>query len=208
MKKILLLLGASLILCQNSNAQAFGKGKNFVTAGYGVGLGFSSFTLAYAGKSGYKTSSFGPVLGTYEYGISKYIGVGANISYATASAGWEDDKITITTFPSYSYSSKRYAYTWQVNALQVLGRANFHIPIRNDNLDLYGGLGVGYFNFSTSWTSTDPSFNESLYNISNPIPVAFTLQFGCRYFFTNNFGAYAEVGWGLALANAGLAFKF
>ena len=204
MKKLLFILGASFILCHNTHAQAFEKGKSFATIGYGLGFGFSSLSAAYASNSGYKTGAFGPIAVAYEYGVTDNIGIGGGINYSTFWAGWDEKTVVYNPLPT----NKTYSYTWRLSALQVLGRANYHFPIKNDKLDLYGGVGLGFTKFGYSWESTNPDFNESSYNISLGSAVGYSLNLGGRYLFNDNVGAYAEIGYGLSIFNAGLAFRF
>ena len=38
--------------------------------------------------------------------------------------------------------------------------------------------------------------------------IGFSIHVGGRYYFTDNFGAFAEVGYGIAYANLGVSLKF
>jgi opacity protein-like surface antigen len=206
-KKLLLLVFTAFVMCQNMNAQALEKGKSVLQVGYGFGSGWSSLTSLYASNSGYKTSSFGPIASSYEYMITDKIGIGAGFNYASASATWTQEDQNFN-FSTGAVTTNIYEYTWKLTVIQFLGRANYHFPIKNDKLDLYGGLGLGFTNFGTSWESTDPDFDKNSYNISLSSPFGYSLNLGARYFFTNNIGAYAELGYGISYFNAGLAFKF
>jgi hypothetical protein len=70
-----------------------------------------------------------------------------------------------------------------------------------DKLDVYAGLTLGWE--IGSWSSSDYDIRYDDY--SN---FYYGFQGGARYFFTNNLGAFAELGFGLTYVKAGLAIKF
>jgi hypothetical protein len=73
-------------------------------------------------------------------------------------------------------------------------RGTFHYPFV-DNIDTYGGLMLGY--------QVRKSIDEEHYSPFDP-----ALFVGARYYFTPEFSAMAEAGWGFYLLNIGLAYKF
>lgn len=190
MRKIILLLFASSSII--SNAQIFEEGSNHVSVGYGIGLGYGRVLNAYQTYDGYKFSGFGPVQIAYEHGITDNIGIGASIGFSSYGGKWLQ-------------SNYDYRYSWKT--ISVMVRGAYHLDVKNQNLDPYGGVGIGFLKYSYSWTSSDPDFNESNYNVSSSSPLGYQLFFGARYHFTDNLGAYAELGYGIALFNAGLTFK-
>ena len=70
------------------------------------------------------------------------------------------------------------------------------------------GAGVGFMSWSYRGTSTDPDFNADVYNNYASVPLAYQVFAGARYYFTDNFGAYAEAGAGITLLNFGVNLKF
>ncbi len=83
-------------------------------------------------------------------------------------------------------------------------RGTFHYPLV-DKLDTYAGLLLGYH--IVNWTYTGNWGGISQDNSSSA--VYFSGFIGARYYFTNNIGAYLELGSGsLGLANIGVAIKF
>jgi hypothetical protein len=81
-------------------------------------------------------------------------------------------------------------------------RGSYHVNellnLSDEKLDLYGGLGLVYSGFSYKDTYL------SGYSYGG---VDLTLHLGGRYFFSNNLGGFAEVGYGIAPLQVGVTFK-
>lgn len=73
-------------------------------------------------------------------------------------------------------------------------RGTFHYPLV-DNIDTYGGIMLGY--------QVRKSIDNEHYSPFDP-----SLFVGARYYFTPEFSAMAEAGWGFYLLNIGVAYKF
>ena len=195
MKKIVLLT-ASLLIATIMNAQVFEQGSNHVNVGYGFGLGYGRLLNAYSANQGYKFSGFGPAFLSYERGITDNIGVGASISYSSYGAKWIKD---------YTVQSYDYSYRW--TTLAIMARGAYHFNVSNDKFDPYAGVGLGFMKFGYKWTTEDPTFNEANNNVSLGTPFGYQIFAGARYMFSDKIGGYAEVGYGLSVANFGLTFK-
>jgi outer membrane protein W len=199
MKKLIISLLTVTTLATSTNAQQFEQGRNFVSAGYGIGIGYGAILKAYQSYAGYDFNGFGPVLFNYERGVTDNIGIGLCIGYSTYGATWN--------YSSLGLGSYDYKYSW--NTLSIMARGTYHFDMsRRSKFDPYVGVGLGYRNYSFKWTSSDPDFSEANYNISLGIPFGFQLFGGARYMFNDNVGAYAEVGYGISVANAGLTLAF
>lgn len=198
MKKVWFFL---LVLAINHTVQAqeYGKGNNYVQAGYGFGLGFGSLFNAYQGYSGYRYTGFGPIGVSFERAITDHFGIGASLSYSTYGASWNDYSL---------YGNNNYTYSYRWNTIAILARGAYHFSVRNEKLDPYVGLGLGFLSMNARWTSTDPDFDQKLYNISLGSPFGYQAIGGLRYMFSDNIGGFVEVGYGLSLANFGLTIKF
>ncbi|MBK6347236.1 MAG: hypothetical protein IPF68_15140 [Bacteroidales bacterium] len=86
----------------------------------------------------------------------------------------------------------------------VIGaRGTFHYPLV-DKLDTYGGVMLGYTIVSNS-TNLPSTFGTYSYTANSFTPSFFV---GGRYYFTDNFAAMAELSYGVALLNLGVALKF
>lgn len=105
------------------------------------------------------------IYGGVDFGISKQVSLGGELFYRGTSKG------------DIEYSN-----------IGVLFTSNFHFAqyIRvPSNLDLYGGLSLGYYH----WAHTSKYRWLKPYYDSG---VALRLQSGARWFFTQNFGVNAE----------------
>jgi opacity protein-like surface antigen len=188
MKKVL-LIAILTSLGLNTNAQFFEKDINYINAGYGLGLGYGRLLNAYQANEGYKFSGFGPVALSYERGITDNIGLGVAIGYSSYGGTWLQT--------GYDYN-----YRW--TTLSIMARGAYHFNVRNRQFDPYAGVGIGFLKYNYKWESNDPGFNEGAYNINIGTPLGYQIFLGARYMFNDNFGAYAEVGYGLSVANAGI----
>jgi len=188
-----ILFATILLFSISARAQFFEQEMNYVNVGYGLGLGYGRILNAYQTYEGYDFGGFGPVSLSYERGITDNIGIGAAIGYSTYGATWSQ----------YLYD---YKYRW--TTLSIMVRGAYHFNVRNDQFDPYIGAGIGFLKYSYKWESNEPGFNEDAYNVDFGTPLGYQIFAGARYMFTDNLGAYLEVGYGLAVANAGLTLAF
>ena len=125
-----------------------------------------------------------PLGASFELGVTDDISVGANIDYLS------------NNYKSYKFSAFYFGI-----------RANYHfnelLEINNDQVDLYGGLSLGYRNFS--WK--DKVYGSNLEN-GYESGTYLGLIAGGKYYFSENIGAFLELGAGGATnARLGVAFK-
>ncbi|MBC8112243.1 MAG: outer membrane beta-barrel protein, partial [Verrucomicrobia bacterium] len=120
------------------------------------------------------------------------------------------DQISIGGF--LDYSSTKYGYTGFDGKLTILfvgARASYHfneiLDVKNDKVDLYGGVALGFR--SVSWKYNDPIYDD-LYSDPYSNGVLFGVHAGARYMFANNIGGFAELGYGVSILKLGLAVKF
>jgi hypothetical protein len=118
-----------------------------------------------------------PFAGGYEYGISDKIGVGATVGYSSYDLGF------------YKYTS-----------ILLGAKGNYHF-YTTDKFDAYGGLSLIYNKLSADTASSPFGVSPSASGI------VFVGQLGARYYFTDSIGAFAELGYGLANLNVGVAIK-
>ncbi|MCG8327158.1 MAG: porin family protein [Chitinophagales bacterium] len=163
-----------------ASAQSMEQGQSIAQIGIGIG----GWTTTY-------TSSQTPLfIATYETGIVNDLGPG-NLSIGGTVA-----------FKSgtYSYWNDNWGYNY--TALAV--RANYHPDfIQAENWDFYGGLSLGYYRVAVNTNRVD--LNGIDFASSG---IALAGQIGARYQFHDNFGAWAELGYGLGALNVGLSYKF
>jgi hypothetical protein len=155
----------------------------FVNAGAGFGL----FPV-------YTKMAVPPLEANVEYAlpISLPISVGGFFCFAM---GKEE-------FTPYYVTTYKYEDTETAMAFGL--RAFYHFNFIK-NLDTYAGLGLGWLiwnvkrDYSAVYTDTSYDYSTFFYDI----------RVGAKYFFTNNIGAYVEVGYNLiSVVGVGLALKF
>jgi len=148
------------------------------------------------------------------FGSAWYTGIGYSTQIPPVSASFEIgivdnilEKGVIGVGGYFGYSSYKYTYSfddwgWKYTNLFIGARGNFHYPLAN-KLDTYVGLTIGVNIVSEKtfggYTGTSFGSNGGLK----------TAEFiGARYYFSDNFAAMLELGYGVAYLNLGIALKF
>lgn len=105
----------------------------------------------------------------------------------------------ITAGVSAGYKSYGSVLNYNYNSFDVGVRGSYHfnelLKLSTDKADLYAGLGISYFSFSYGGY------------LDNYGAVYVPIHIGGRYFFSEKFGAFAELGSSLATLKAGLTIK-
>lgn len=172
------------------NAQSFNIGDKIIGLSVGIGGSYSA---------GSRYSSQTPVLGlSYEQGVTDLgpgvLGVGGYIGYKSLSSD--------TRISTYNYD-----WTWNYLIIGVRGVWHYNDWHGSDKLDTYGGVMLSY-NSVTFKDNTDYPSGTPVYNYSSVSGVGFTGFLGTRYYFSDNFAAHAELGYGSAVLNLGVSYKF
>ena len=181
--KIKILLFATLFVFgfQMTNAQTFEKGTKVLNLG--VGLGGSYY-------SGYSGSTHTPLI---------------NAAFDVSVKNVFDDKGAIGIGGYFGYQSAKWssgAYSWTLSNMVIGPRGTLHYQFV-DKLDTYAGLLLGYH--VVNWKYTGYTVNPD----NGSSEVYFSGFVGARYYFSNKFGAYIELGSGaLGNANVGVSLKF
>ena len=178
MKKGIFLVVALLVIAISIRAQTYSKGTNVVSAGVGLG----SSVLNYSGSSQTPAISL-----QYERGIAE---AGPGVISLGGYLG----------FKSYKYSGQGYSYKWKYTIVGV--RGSYHLTeLKVENLDLYGGLMLSYniVSYSNSLGTSTASYGST---------AGFSAFVGGRYYFSKNIAVFAELGYGVAYINLGVALKF
>jgi hypothetical protein len=171
------------ILIVNLNAEyptAFQPGEKIVQAGLGFGM-----------MGVYGDVVIPPISLSIDMAkeIEGYpISYGAIIGLAKSEYGW-----------SY-WTGDKWTYTYF-----LLGaRAAYHLKMKSDKIDPYGGLMLGYnivsYKEPSGW---DPAYNYS----AKSSYLMYGFYGGARYFFNPKMAVYAELGYGFGYLNLGLSFK-
>ena len=183
MKKIVVSLFMGLLFL-GANAQMFKKGDLAFSGGIGVGYAYSF----YSGASGWPAlfvSGEKGIVNISDFGV---ISAGGAIGYK-----------------KFTYSNYGLDGSW--SDTYVGARAAFHFSkIKVDKLDLYAGVAVGLRFFTTPnyYFNSNGTYVENNTTSVDPYTGIFG---GARYFFTNNFAAFGEVGYDITFLKLGVAFK-
>lgn len=164
---------------------AFGQGNFEVGSNViGVGIGFGS---TYGG--GYTYGSQSPAINLqFEHGLWSVGGPGV-----ISLGGYFGYK-------NYSYGYSVYSSKWNYTVIGV--RSAYHYNgIPSSQFDVYGGLMLGLRIFS--YDNDEPFYPDP--SASDIVPTVFV---GGRYYFTDNFAGFGEIGSGIGILSIGIAFKF
>ena len=203
MKNVLfpkVLVVVLVLCCVNLSAFAqgdvFSKGDMIINAGVGLGTFINHDYKEYSGtvlNKHYKYSiSVPPITGSFEYGIADLfdgmggIGIGGYLGYILFKGS------KIVEAGNINLSDKKF----NLSDMIVGVRGLFHYQFI-DNLDTYAGVMLGY---------DIVSFNEKGASEGSKPCSAFFV--GGRYYFTNNFGVFGELGYGISPLQVGLTYKF
>lgn len=121
-----------------------------------------------------------PVGVSLEFGASDQISIGGYAGYAGAKV-------------------ETVVGDWKYNYIIVGGRGSYHFDFGVENLDPYAGVLLGYNIASVSTDTNLPTASAGGF--------IWGAHAGARYFFSPKFGAFAEVGYGIAWLNVGVALK-
>ena len=154
------------------------KGDNVV--GFGIGFGGTIY-------SGY-----------YGSGISRIPTLSVNYEHFIVDNLWdENSSIGVGGILGYASASTDY---WKSSNIIIGGRGALHYQF-TDKLDAYTGLMLGYDVASFKWKGFD-------YGSSSAGGFTYSWFLGGRYYFSDTFAAFAELGYGIAVFNVGVAMKF
>jgi hypothetical protein len=165
----------------NAQTSTFDKGSH--VASLGIGLGNALYT-----GGGY-TSSIPPISLSYELGVKDGIfdkatlGIGGFVGYTSAKFGFT-------------------GYEWKYTNIVIGVRGALHYPLV-DKLDTYAGLMLGYDIVSVTEPAGFSDYGYSALGSKFILP-GFA---GAKYYFTDKFAGFAELGWGIAYFTLGVSLK-
>jgi len=190
MKKLILVLCIGFcsipLLAQQST---FMKGDQ--VAGLAIGIGGNLHSgLGY----GSGMTRIPAVSGLYEYCImdnlwdeKSSLGVGGVLGFAYA-----------------KWNAREYGYGWKCTNFIIGARGSLHYALV-DKLDTYTSLMLGANVVSWKWTGDYDAHGRKG---SAGSGLALMWNVGARYYFTDNFAAFGELGYGFAILNLGVCMKF
>lgn len=197
------LLGLGCIMVDGAAAQSFEKGTVAINAGIGLGGYRYSYISAY--NSNYSVSptiNASAELGVGELGPGQ-MGIGA--FFGTKSVTYRHSSQIGNSV--YNYDRK-----WSNTVFGMRGIWHYNEWHGNDRVDLYAGLMLGYniggYKDKSTRTvnGTTTEWNEGVrYNVDF---FTYSTFIGGRYLFTDNLGAYLELGYGVSYLNLGATLRF
>jgi len=172
-------------------AQTVRQGDKIISFGIGVGQNYTTPSGVYYNSST-KHTSLGPITASYQQVVTDVLGVGRISAGGTIGMSFHNTKYT-TLYGTYKSSTTRTI---------LLARAAYHFDLPVKNLDLYAGMGMGIYLYSYRHDADlkYPGASSSSTFVVTPFG-------GARYFFSNSFGVYAELGYGLGILNVGMTLK-
>jgi hypothetical protein len=200
MKKIIF----SILACFTITAQAQSYQKEQVDFNLGAGLINPYFNSGnyYYPSPGWSHSSLPLFNVSGEYGITDAIGIGGYIGYSRATTSYTG--IFDNGSGSYYYTD---TYKWSFTVMGVRGAYHFAEMIDNDKLDVYIGGMFGFNLARGTYTSTDRYIAHNYSHPDSHVGLAYNVFAGCRYHFSEMFGVFGEVGYGVSVFNIGITYK-
>jgi opacity protein-like surface antigen len=162
---------------------------NYISAGYGFpNLPRMAFNYLDT-ENKFESTGTGPLHLKYENRIKPWLGVGLSINHMTYSIKYNKDVLDTALGRIVTNHVKVSNNNTAFNA-----RVNFHLinPEKNDKIDVYFGIGIGY---RTGKFIVDSEYPDDV-DIKLPYNTALGLEstFGFRYFIDENLGVYTELG--------------
>ncbi|MFZ1685814.1 MAG: hypothetical protein WAU70_00215 [Flavobacteriales bacterium] len=185
-------VAALFLTTERSHAQAFVAGDNILGIGIGAGGSYSAYR-SYSATSPVFLAHFEHALGVKAGpGV---IGAGAFFGYKTVSYHYD------------IYGPYYYDYRW--NYIQFGARASYHWNEWHgiDKLDMYAGVLAGVNIVTRSDDSNYPYSNYGYLGTSGS-GFRHDVFAGARWYFSDGFAAWGELGYGMANIAVGLNFKF
>ena len=180
--KTIIIYFTFILFSKFSSAQSFDIGDNVIGLSFGIGGHYTTSSFGYSSQS--------PAIGIfYEKGMKweagpGIIGLGGYLGYK-----------------SLRYKTEFYDWKWSYTILGIRGAYHYEFT---DNLDTYGGLMLSYN--VVSFTDRSPS--GYLFTGGSASGIDLSLFVGGRYYFSDNWGALAEIGYGIAYLSLGAVYKF
>jgi hypothetical protein len=182
MKKLLLSLLVVVFSLTQLHAQAFKNGD--MIGSLGVGFGWYGY--------GYGTTS----LPAFSLSLDKGIADIANVGPISIGG------IIGIKHASYSYTS---SLDWTWNDIVIAARGALHYDLfKVPKLDTYGGVALGVRIESESYYTGYLNEKASSHQTFG----LFALYVGGRYYFSDKFAAFGELGYGLGYLTLGITYKF
>lgn len=199
MKKITLAALCAILFSLSASAQSYKKGQLDLNLGLGLGDNL---------VEGPGITIVPPISASLEYGITDDISLGGYMGFAGSVSRYYGSEWCNNgngNGVNYNYTD---SYTWTYFLIGARGAYHFGRFIKVDKLDVYAGLLLGNDFAHESYSTTSPCSDHVRYNDVPYGGFFWSIYGGARYHFTNRFGVFGELGYGVSYLNAGVTFKF
>ncbi len=174
---------------KSANSQVFYEGVSHLNVGIGLG-GYYSYSYL----SGSDYSRTPTIFLSYDKGIMDEvgpgnIGIGGFLGFSSANA-------------NYAYVGYEWDYKW--SNFVIGARGTYHLILDAENIDLYGALSLGLWAQTYKYTNSDPFWNGSLDQSDTYMNLYYAFSVGGKYMFSENLGAFAEIGYDIAYLKLGV----
>ncbi|MFL5753899.1 MAG: hypothetical protein ACJ76F_10870 [Bacteroidia bacterium] len=196
---------AKTTVASQSGGKCFDESTRVINLGAGLGSG--NYYSAYR-NHGYIYKSSPAFSFSYEQPLAKNVGpgllgLGVYLGYQTASSTYNYywDK---NGYKDYYYYRNRW------NNFMVAARAAYHPDVLNFGKgEVYFGAMAGLRFQSYHYETNNPDPNSDIYRLSSrSVFPTLSVFAGGRWYFTDNLGLFAELGYGISYLTGGLSFKF
>ncbi|MGZ3900781.1 MAG: hypothetical protein ACXVNM_09465 [Bacteroidia bacterium] len=185
------------------NAQSFQKDQIDINVGVGIG---NTFINRGASKV------FPGISTSFDYGVTDAISVGGYLGYASATYNYSG----LEWIPPGNGNGNAYGnyypytdtYKYKFSIVGVRGAYHFAKFIKDEHTDLYAGIMLGADFVQYTYTTNALYPEHVAYPVQSYSGVIFSGYLGCRYRFTDNVGAFAELGYGISYLTLGLNLRF
>ena len=190
MKKLIILFFVFLGI--TAQAQLM-RGNSMFNAGFGLGMYQQGTQIEVP-----------PVFASYEYMVSDNFSVGFEAGYYAFKFGQS------ATISGGDGSNTSVNASGKFTSFYGMALGNYYF-LNEYNYNVYGGVKIGYIRVNGETESSIETADGESVNISSSIPlsgIGYDIHVGGRYMFTDNFGAFAELGYGFSIFRVGLTYKF
>lgn len=188
MKKLVLTISAFLMAIVGLQAQyVFNKGDMAINAGIGLVASYGFYPSVEASFE----------MGVIPTGDVGLVSFGGEIGWKYSKYSWDYDW--------YNSSDLDYHF----NQFIIGGRAAWHLhTFQSDKYDVYGGLGLGARFWTDKSYGYDYNYDDVIESIDSRVDIYEEIFVGGRMMLKNNFGIFAELGYGpISAIRAGITLK-
>lgn len=190
MKKVVMVIITLIAVQQVRAGGNFQTGDNVITAGIGVGGNYG----VYSNASGSPGIGLAYELGYWDVGGPGVVSLGGYLGYK--SYGFDGSYFGSTYSQKWTYTVIGFRSAYHYNGLDL------------GEFDPYGGVMLGYnvlkYKYSSSNGLNEVFLNQKTYGSR----LALSMYIGGRYYFTNQLGVFAELGYGVSNLTIGGCYKF